>query len=92
MAKKNEKALQVWKFSKSQIALLVDQAKVHMKEFEPFRMYQADAQSELLNSFRDELKIPQGMPLNVDLETLQFTERRDNVVPIRPVVPEPEAE
>lgn len=88
MAKKKEKALQIWKFTPSQVTLLVDQAKGHMKEFEPFRVYQAEAQSELLNSFRDELKIPQGMPLDVDLETLQFTERKDNVVPIAPVEPE----
>ncbi len=85
MAKKKEKALQVWKFSKSQVALLVEQAKIHMSEFAPFRQYQSAAQSELLNSFRDELNIPQGQPLDVDLNTLQFTERRDNVVPIKPV-------
>ncbi len=84
MAKKKEKALQVWKFSESQVSLLVEQAKIHVKEFEPFRVYQAEAQSELLNSFRGELKIPEGMPLDVDLNTLQFTERKDNVVPIAP--------
>ena len=90
MAKKKDKALRIWKFTPSQVTLLVDQAKIHVQEFTPFRVYQAAAQNELLNSFRGELKIPKGLPLDVDLDTLQFTERRDNVVPIRPVVPEPE--
>ena len=83
MAKK-QKALQIWKFSTSQVMLLQEQARIHMDEFIPFRAYQTRAQNELLNSFRGELKIPQGIPLDVDLETLQFTERRDNVVPMVP--------
>ncbi len=89
MAKKKEKALQVWKFTDSQVMLLQEQARIHQQEFGPLRAYQTYAQNELLNSFRNELKIPQGVPLDVDLATLRFTERKDNVVPI---VPEAEPE
>ena len=84
MAKKKEKALQVWKFTQSQVMLLQEQARIHMQEFAPFRAYQTNAQNNLLESFRGEFNIPQGMPLDVDLETLQFTERKDNVVPMVP--------
>lgn len=82
MAKKKEPTIQVWPFTQSQILLLQEQARQHANELTPFQTYQSRARNDLLNSFREELGIPEGVPLNVDLNTLQFTERGDDVVPM----------
>ncbi len=80
---KPPKAAQVWKFSKSQIMLLHDQARIHQAELAPFQTYQALSQQRLLNEFREEFNIPEGVVLGVNIETLQFTEhlKSDNVIP-----------
>ena len=81
-----EKAIQVWAFTNSQKLLIEEQARIHQNEHAPLHAYQSRAQNDLLLSFREELDIPEGMLLTVDLNTLQFTERvvpRDNVpVPV----------
>ncbi len=82
--------VQVWKFTQSQTLLLQEQARIHANELQPFRNYQQRVQNDLLNSFRDELGIPEGIPLNVDLDNLQFT-LREEVVPEVPEIPADEA-
>ncbi len=69
------KATQIWKFTSSQTLLLQEQARVHQNELAPFQAYQSRSQNDLLVSFREELNIPEGVLLSVDLDTLQFTER-----------------
>ncbi len=86
-----DKALQIWKFTSSQTQLLTEQARQHAQELVPFQTYQARAQNDLLVSFKEELGIPVGLPLTVDLNTLQFIERIE--APTGPVeVPDPENE
>lgn len=81
-----DKAQQVWKFTTSQILLLTEQARHHAAELAPFQQYQAKAQNELLHSFRPELNIPEGLPLTVDLNSLQFLERIEEIpAPTGPV-------
>ena len=69
-------SIQIWKFTPSQTLLLQEQARIHQNEFAPFRAYQARSQNELMLSFREELGIPEGVLLSVDLDTMQFTERQ----------------
>ncbi len=76
-----EKALQVWKFTSSQIQLINDQAQYHANELTPLRRYQAKAQNELLQGFLTELGIPADFPLTVDLDTFQFVERIEPNIP-----------
>lgn len=71
-----EKTVQIWKFTSSQTMLLEEQARIHQNELGPFLAYQARSQNDLLLSFREELKIPEGVLLSVDLGTKQFTERQ----------------
>ncbi len=79
----NEKALQVWKFTPSQIQLLKEQAQYHANELVPMQRYQAKSQNELLQGFLAEHGIPDDFLLTVDLDDFQFVERvvKDNVVP-----------
>ena len=76
MAKKKatpkETPTQVWKFTKSQTLLLTEQARIHATELAPIQRYQSRTQNDLLNSFREELNIPEGVVLDVDLERLEF--------------------
>lgn len=94
-----EKAFQIWKFTPSQTLLLQEQARHHANEHAPLNAYQSRSQNDLLVSFREELKIPDGVLLSVDLDTLQFNERQPtddeaqltNPVPV-PVDDSPEDE
>ena len=70
------KSIQIWKFTSSQTMLLQEQARIHNNELAPFTAYQARSQNDLLLSFREELGIPEGVLLSVDLDTKQFTERQ----------------
>lgn len=76
---------QVWKFTKSQILLLTEQARQHAKELEPFQLYQSRAQNDILEQFREELGVPKDLPLTVDLGNLQFVQREDIPAPTGPV-------
>ncbi len=71
---------QVWKFTKTQQLLIVEQAKAHAREQQPLIAYQAADQQSLLVAFKEELGIPEDLPLTVDLENLQFV--------LRPPTPE----
>ena len=71
-----EKATQIWKFTPSQTLLVQEQARIHANEHGPLQAYQARAQNDLLMQFKEELGIPEGVLLSVDLDTLQFTERQ----------------
>ena len=87
----NERPVQIWKFTASQIQLIKDQAQYHANELVPMRRYQAKAQNELLQGFLKEHGIPEDFPLTVDLDTFQFVERpvADNVIPFPKGVPSP---
>ncbi len=76
---------QVWKFTKTQTLLLTEQARQHAAELEPFQLYQSRAQNDILLQFQEELGIPEGFPLTVDLANLQFVEREDIPAPQGPV-------
>jgi len=67
--------VQIWKLTPSQQLLLQDQARIHHNEHEPLYAYQSRAQNDLINTFREELGIPEDVPLSMDLKTMQFTER-----------------
>lgn len=88
MAEETQPKVQVWKFTQSQNMLLEEQARQHHNEIAPFTAYQSRSRNDLLNSFRDEFNIPEGVKLNVDLDTRQFTERPD--APAGPVEVESE--
>jgi hypothetical protein len=75
--KTKETPTQVWKFTKSQTLLLTEQARIHARELAPLQGYQSRSQNDLLNSFLVELGIPEGTPLTVDLNQLQFTLKTD---------------
>ncbi len=85
-----DKALQVWKFTASQIQLVKDQAQYHANELVPMQRYQAKAQNELLVGFLEEHGIPEDFLLTVDLDNFKFVERRvaDNVIPFPVEVPD----
>ncbi len=86
-----EKATHIWKFTPSQTLLIREQARIHANEHAPLNAYQSRAQNDLLLGFKEELNIPEGVLLAVDLDTLQFTERQpvaDNGVPFPAKVPE----
>ena len=85
----NDRPVQIWKFTTSQILLLQEQARLHAQEHEPLNAYQSRAQNDLLVGFKAEFKIPDDVLLSVDLDTMQFTERRlaENVVPFPVEVP-----
>ncbi len=55
--------------------MIQEQARIHANEHSPRERYQSIAQNELLMQFKEELGIPEGVLLSVDLNTLQFTER-----------------
>lgn len=78
---------QVWKFTKTQSLLITEQAKAHAREVQPLLDYQANDQQALLIAFKDELGIPEDLPLTVDLGNLQFILRTDESPPNAP--PEP---
>ncbi len=87
-----DKPTQIWKFTASQTLLIKEQARMHAAERAPLQAYQARAQNDLLVQFQEELGIPKGVLLTVDLDTLQFTERQpvaDNVIPF-PTPPKPD--
>ena len=86
-----EKAPQIWKFTRSQIQLIEDQARYHANELVPMQRYQAKAQNELLRAFLQEHGIPEDFPLTVNLDTFQFVERvtePSNVIPFPTPAPE----
>ena len=71
-----QKSVQIWKFTPSQTLLIEEQARIHEREVAPLVNYQARAQNDLLMQFKEELGIPEGVLLSVDLDTKQFTERQ----------------
>ena len=77
----NDDKTQVWKFTKTQELLIVEQAVSHAKELEPFRNYQSRAQNDLLVQFKEELGIHEDTPLTVDLDNLQFVLRVAEPIP-----------
>ena len=70
MAKKK-----TWNFSPSQIQLLQEQARIHNGELQPLLVYQTHAQSNLLNSFREELGISDEILLTAEVDKLRFVLR-----------------
>ena len=89
MAKKapKEKKLRTWKFGKSQSLLLNEQARIHQTELNPFLAYQERSRNDLLNSFREELGIPDGLPLTVQLDKRRFVEREPDPRQVPPPPP-----
>lgn len=83
-----EKAIQIWKFTKTQSLLITEQAVAHVKELEPFRLYQQRAQNDLLVQFKEEHGIHKDTPLTVDLDNLQFILRDEIPAPTEPVLVE----
>ena len=76
------KALQVWKFTPSQIQLIKEQAQYHANELVPMQRYHSKAQNELLQGFLDEHGIPHDFPLTVDLDNFKFVERVVKPTPV----------
>ncbi len=90
----DEKALQVWNFTESQQLLLREQARQHAAELVPFTQYQENSRNGLLLTFTKELNVPQGLPITVDLDNMQFIERLEApavpaTVPVEEVVQDP---
>ncbi len=77
-----EKALQVWNFTESQQLLIKEQARQQAAELVPFQQYQENSRNQLLVTFTKELGVPEGAPITVDLDNMQFIER-----PAAPAVP-----
>lgn len=71
----NEKALEVWNFTESQQLLIREQARQHAAELVPFQQYQENSRNQLLVTFTKELGVPEGAPITVDLDNMQFIER-----------------
>ncbi len=69
--------------------LLQEQARIHNNELAPFLAYQSRSQNDLLMSFREELGIPEGVLLSVDLDTKQFTERQPTDAEAALTAPQP---
>lgn len=66
--------LKSWKVSDSQRELLMVQARRHESELDILRRYQARERNELLYAFMQELGVPQGLPVTMNLDSLTFTE------------------
>jgi len=64
----------IWAFTKSQTALIQEQARQHQEEQRPLLAYQQDVRHRMLNAFREELGIDQDQPLTVELNNLRFVE------------------
>ncbi len=74
---------QVWQFTESQQLLLREQARQHTAEQAPLISYQENSRNQLLVTFTRELGVPEGAPITVDLDNMQFILREE--VPAAPV-------
>ena len=66
---------QIWQFTESQQLLIREQARQHQAELKPFQQYQEQSRNQLLVTFTKELGVPEGLPITVDLDNMQFIER-----------------
>lgn len=80
MAKETNKQ-QIWQFTESQKLLLREQARQHQKELAPFEAYQEQSRNHILLNFTKELGVPEGLPITVDLDNMQFVERPTEQLP-----------
>jgi len=67
---------QIWQFTESQQLLLREQARQHQAELAPFQAYHTQSRNAILVNFTKELGVPEGLPITVDLDNMQFIERQ----------------
>lgn len=72
---KEKNTQQIWKFTESQQLLLREQARQHQQEQAPLVAYQEHSRNQLIVNFSKELNLPEGLPVTVDLDNMQFVER-----------------
>lgn len=82
---------QVWQFTESQQLLLREQARQHANEIAPITAYQEGSRNALLVTFTKELNVPEGAPITVDLNNMQFILREEPTAPGPTELPPDEA-
>ncbi len=78
---KEKNTQQIWKFTESQQLLLREQARQHQQEQAPLVAYQEHSRNQLIVNFSKELNLPEGLPVTVDLDNMQFIERPTEQLP-----------
>ncbi len=73
---------QVWQFTESQQLLLREQARQHKNELVPLQQYQENSRNQLLVTFTRELGVPDGAPITVDLDNMQFILQEEATAPV----------